>query len=386
VGHALARGAGGDRVRGLLFRHLGGRYLSLVATIFGGLLTVFLIADFVDRAKSYNGPNWIRDVAVLYGYKALVAGHQLAPAALLLGAGALIAVLRARGELSAIRALGFSPWTLYGPVLVVSAAVALALVAVDEAAVGRASQRVDEITTLRFHRWGDWRSFFGRKQWFRHGDRILHLQAGDADEGFRGVTVLTLDPSFALTERLEADTMTHVAGTRWRLTGVTVRRFDGQAGSQLQTLPDGVFDLGVDRSSLSIRPGRPEQMSSAVLRQQIQARRLVGLPDRTFSLALYNRVAVPLMAIPASLLALALALRTGRRGLTTTLMQGLLVTLVLWGLMVVARGLVVGGRLSPSLAAWGPLAVLGVAAVVLARWPTARPGSAWTRLRTFSAP
>jgi len=386
VGDALARRAGRDGVRGLLFRHLVRRYMELSGTILGGLLTVFLIADFVDRAKSYNGPNWLRDVAVLYGYKALVAGHQLAPAALLLAAGALIAVLRSRGELSAIRALGFSPWTLYGPVLLVSATVALALVGVDEVAVGRASQRVDEITTLRFHRWGDWRSFFGRKQWFRRGDRILHLQAGDADQGFRGVTVLTLDASFALTERLEADTMAHLAGTTWRLTGVTVRRFDAQGGSQLRSLPDGAFDLGVDRSNLSIRPGRPEQMSSAVLRQQIRARRLVGLPDRLFSLALYNRVAVPMMAIPASLLALALALRSTRRGLTATLMQGLLVTLVLWGLMVVARGLVVGGRLTPAVAAWAPLGVLGVAALVLARWPLARPRGAGPRLGVYSAP
>jgi len=101
-------------VRGLLFRHLCAMYLRLGSTIFFGVLTVFLVADFVDRAKSYTGPNWIRDVLVLYGYKTVVAGHQLAPAALLLGAGALVAVLRSKGELTAIQALGFSPWTLYG--------------------------------------------------------------------------------------------------------------------------------------------------------------------------------------------------------------------------------------------------------------------------------
>ncbi len=348
-------------------------YLRLASTIFGGVLTVFLVADFVDRAKSYTGPNWIRDVLVLYGYKALVAGHQLAPAALLLGAGALVAVLRSKGELTAIQALGFSRWTLYGPVLLVSCTVAVGLVFLDESVVGRASRRVDEITTLRFHRWGDWRSFFGRKQWFRQGDRILHLQDGSGDEGFRGVTVLTLDSSFALTERMEADTMTHVEGTRWRLTGVAVRSFGGRAGSTIRSLPDGVFDLGVERSDLSIRPGRPEQMSSRILEEQIRARRRVGLPDRLFSLALHNRLAVPLMAVPAALLALALALRTGRQGITAVLMQGLLVTLALWGLMVVARGLVVGGRLAPEVAAWTPVVVLGVTAVALARWPQARP-------------
>lgn len=348
-------------------------YLRLAATIFGGVLTVFLVADFVDRAKSYTGPNWLRDVLVLYGYKAVVAGHQLAPAALLLGAGALVAVLRAKGELTAIQALGFSRWTLYGPVLLVASTLAVGLVVLDESVVGRASRRVDEITTLRFHRWGDWRTFFGRKQWFRQGNRILHLQEGSADEGFRGVTALTLDASFALTERLEADTMTHVEGSRWRLTDVSVRTFDGRGGSRLRSVPDGVFDLGVERSDLTIRPGRPEQMSSRVLDEQIRARGRVGLPDRLFSLALHNRVAIPLMGVPAALLALALALRTGRKGVTAVLMQGLLVTLALWGLMVVARGLVVGGRLTPAVAAWAPLVLLGVTAVAFANWPQTRP-------------
>jgi lipopolysaccharide export system permease protein len=359
-------------VRGLLFRHLAGMYLRLASTIFGGILTVFLVADFVDRAKSYSGPNWIRDVLVLYGYKAVVAGHQLAPAALLLGAGALVAVLRSKGELTAIQALGFSRWTLYGPVLLVSGTLAVGLVVFDESLVGRASRRVDEITTLRFHRWGDWRSFYGRKQWFRQGDRILHLQDGSADEGFRGITVLTLDAAFALTERLEADTMTHLEGTRWQLTAVSVRTF-GRSGSKLRSLPDGVFDLGVERSDLSIRPGRPEHMSSRILAEQIRARRRVGLSDKLFSLALHNRVAVPLMAVPAALLALALALRAGRKGITAVLMQGLVVTLALWGLMVVARGLVLGGRLSPPVAAWAPLVLLGLTALAMARWPQARP-------------
>ena len=159
-------------------------YLRLASTIFGGVLTVFLVADFVDRAKSYNGPNWIRDVLVLYGYKAVVAGHQLAPAALLLGAGAMVAVLRSKGELTAIQALGFSRWTLYGPVLVVSCVVAAGLVVLDESVVGLASRRVDEITTLRFHRWGDWRSVYGRKHGFGRATRFCTSRTGTPRRAF----------------------------------------------------------------------------------------------------------------------------------------------------------------------------------------------------------
>ena len=47
--------------------------------------------------------------------------------------------------------------------------------------------------------------------------------------------------------------MTYLEGTRWRLTGVSMRTFDGRAGSRMRSLADGTFDLGVERSDLSIR-------------------------------------------------------------------------------------------------------------------------------------
>ena len=88
---------GGGLMRGLLLRHVLRRYLVLVGAVLAGLLVVFLVADFVDRARAYTGPNWVRDVVELYGWKAVVATHQLAPAALLLASATLVSLLRRRG-------------------------------------------------------------------------------------------------------------------------------------------------------------------------------------------------------------------------------------------------------------------------------------------------
>ncbi|HUM13510.1 MAG TPA: LptF/LptG family permease [Myxococcaceae bacterium] len=353
-------------MRGLLLRHLLRRYLVLVAAVLAGLLVVFLVADFVDRARSYTGPNWVRDVAELYAWKALVAAHQLAPAALLLAGAALVSLLRRRGELTAILALGFGRRMLFLPVGAVALAAAVGLGLLDEFVVGRASRRVDEITALRFHRWGDWRSFYERKQWFRHDDRILHLESGDVESGFQGVTVLRLTPEFDLAERVDAQRMEHAGGTRWRLVGVTRRTFDRRGGLKLTQLPEETLDLGITRVLLGIRPGRPEQMRLSVLRQQISARREVGLSDRLYLLALGNRFAYPLAGVPAALVAVALALRPGRGGsLTGALVEGLAVTMGLWGLTVIARALVSAGRLAPLVAAVLPLLALSLALAIL---------------------
>ncbi len=362
-------------MRGLLLRHVLRRYLVLVGAVLAGLLVVFLVADFVDRARAYTGPNWVRDVLELYGWKAVVATHQLAPAALLLASASLVSLLRRRGELTAILALGFGRRALILPVGAVALAAALLLGLLDELVVGHASRRVDEITALRFHRWGDWRSYFERKQWFRHQDRILHLESGDVESGFRGVTVLRLTPQFELAERVDAAGMEHAGGTRWRLRGVTRRAFDLHGGLKLTELTEETVDLGIRASLLAIRPGRPEQMRLPVLRQQIRARREVGLPDRLFLLALGNRFAYPLAGVPAALVAVALALRPGRGGsLTGALVEGLAVTMGLWGLTVVARALVNAGRMAPFVAAALPILALTVALAALLWVP---PG--WAR-------
>jgi lipopolysaccharide export system permease protein len=362
-------------MRGLLLRHVLRRYLVLVGAVLAGLLVVFLVADFVDRARAYTGPNWVRDVLELYGWKAVVATHQLAPAALLLASAALVSLFRRKGELTAILALGFGRRALLLPVGAVALGAALLLGLLDELAVGHASRRVDEITALRFHRWGDWRSYFERKQWFRHQDRILHLESGDVESGFRGVTVLRLTPAFELAERVDALGMEHAGGTRWRLHGVTRRAFDQRGGLKLTELTEETVDLGIPASLLAIRPGRPEQMRLPVLRQQIRARREVGLPDRLYLLALGNRFAYPLAGVPAALVAVALALRPGRgASLTGALVEGLAVTMGLWGLTVVARALVNAGRMAPFVAAALPILALTVALAALLWLP---PG--WAR-------
>jgi lipopolysaccharide export system permease protein len=346
-----------------VFRYVSRTYLQLFAGIFLTILTIFLMTDFVDRAKSYTGPNWVLDVAELYAWKAVLVAQQLAPAALLLGAGAAVSVIRKRGELTALDALAFGPRAVYVPVAVWTAVLCVAFVAFDELAVVKAGPKVDEITTTRFKRWGDWRFFFQPKQWFRLGDRIYYLRAGDADAGFRDVTVLQLTSEFELQGRIDADSMHFVQGTTWRLLGVTDRAFLPGGRSEVRTAPEQEYDLGAPGNAFRIRKGRPEQMRLPMLLDQIDARAEVGLPTQQFRLALHNRFAYPLAGFPAALLAVGLALRRERKGhLTTALLEGLAIALGLWGVMVVCKTLVLSERLSPAVAAWTPLVALVAAA------------------------
>jgi lipopolysaccharide export system permease protein len=346
-----------------LFRYVLRTYATFAAGIFAGMLAIFLVVDFVDRSKSYTGPNWVRDVAELYGWKALQVIQQLGPAALMLGAGVAVSALRKRGEVTAMRSLSLGPSILYLPIGLCALLSALGLMAFDEGLVTKAGRRVDEIQAHRFDRWGDWRIYYQPKQWFRRGDWVLFLRRGDAERGFEEVTLLKLTQGFELSQRIDAGRMEHVESTRWRLSEVVERSFSPDGESPLRNLDSGLYDLGVPKSALNIMTGRPEQMRLPELREQIRARRAVGLPTRSFDLTLHNRFAYPLAGVPAALLAIGLALRPNRKGhLTTALVEGLVVAMSLWGMMVVCKALVVNDRVAAGFAAWAPVALLSLLA------------------------
>lgn len=349
-----------------LQRYVLRSYAFFVVAILGMVLAIFLVTDFVDRAKAYTGPNVVRDVAILYGYKALVFTHQLGSAVMLLAAGACVSALRKRGEVTAMSALTFGPSALYLPVALLAFVFCSGLVAFDEYVVTNAARQVEEITVHRFNRWGDWRFYFLPKQWYRRGDQLFYLRHGDADKGFGDVTILTVSPDFTLRRRVDAKEMVHLDGTRWRLTELVDRTFTPDGATHVDTQPSEELDLGVGKEGFRVLLGRPEQMRLSELTDQIRTRKEVGLPVQQFLLGLHNRFAYPFAGLPAALLAVGLALRPGRKGhLTTAMVEGLIVAVVLWGLMVVCRTLVLAERMPPVLAAWAPFAILSVAAALL---------------------
>jgi lipopolysaccharide export system permease protein len=345
----------------ILLRYVARTYLASFAGILAAGLAIFLVADFVDRASMYVGPHWVVNVAILYWYKALVAIRQLAPAALLLAAGTSISILRKRGELTAMSALTVGPTVLYAPIAVCALALAAGLVAFDEWVVVKAARRVDEIHVTSFGRWGDWRFFFSPQKWFRRQDRIFYLRSGDTESGFSDVTVFRLTPDFQIAERIDAQRLTYLGGTRWALDGVVERRFPAPGHTQLRVLPHAEYDLQTTERPFRIRRGRPEQMRIPELREQIRARREGGLSTSLYALALHNRFAYPLAGLPAALLAAGFALRPGRKGhLTASIVEGVVVAVVLWGMMVILRTLATAQHVSAPVAAWAPFALLAV--------------------------
>lgn len=351
----------------LLMRMVTRLYLTLFLSALGAVLLIFLVADFADRLGAYlNHP--LSEIADLYWNKALVAVHQLAPAAMLLAAGATVSTLRQRGEWVAMQALGLSRLVIVLPVAVLTVGFAVLLMGFDELVVTNAGPRVDTLMVGTFNRRGDFRFFYSPHQWFRFSRHLVYVRGGADGALLKDVSIFEVDEAFRVVRRLDAAELHHRRGIEWEARQAREREFLESGESPFETRESvPVLLAGSNDDSFRVKAGRAEFMPTLELLNQLQVRARVGLPTERLVLALHNRFAYPATGFAATMLALALALRPMRRGhLTLALVEGLAVTMTLFGLLLVARALVLGEHVTAPMAAWAP--IVGLLLVSAAMW------------------
>jgi lipopolysaccharide export system permease protein len=355
----------------ILFRYAARRTLAAMLGALAGVVALYLAVDFVDNSSAFVGPGWIPAALELYANKAAVVARQIAPAALLLGASVAVSGFRSTREWTAMRAVGLGPWRLAVPVLAVTFAAGLALVALHDVVGVRAAERAEEINALRFGRGGDKRRFLAArepKRWFRgeDGRRIYYLRGRLPGGGFENVTVLEVDDRFRLVRRIDAEQMRPDEG-EWVLEEVEDRAFSDDGTMTLARAGERRYRFDEPPEAFSVVAGRPDQMRWRTLVDQIALRRRLGLATVEFELERDNRIAYPFAAVPGALLALALALRRNRKGhVSAALGEAVAVSLLFWAAQGVSWALALSGRVPTEMAAWAPNVLFlaaGIAAV-----------------------
>ncbi len=348
-------------VPGLLTRYLALSYVrAAIATLFG-VVAVVLVVDIADRAYSFRGAGWFANVVRLYANLSVDLAYQVAPSALLLAAGITVSAMRQNGELTAFHALGNSPRRIIAAILTACALGCAGLVVLNEVVVVEAARKADEIKATKFRRSGDFRAYLEPQHWFRSGNRLYNLRGVD-DEAFTDVSLYELDGSFGLQRRIDAARMVPTEDGKWLLEEAVVSRFG--AGERTARERHGALrvDLPESPEDLRVHGGKPRQMGLFALWEQVQVRERMGLSSLEYLHELHNRIAYPFAALPGALLAIRLALRRNRKGhLATALAEGILISLVVFSLLTVFRALGISGSLPPVVAAWMPVALLGLA-------------------------
>jgi lipopolysaccharide export system permease protein len=355
-----------------LFLHLARRALLAFLGALVAVVVLFVAVEFAEGASLFKGEGAFRAALQVYLYRAAAVAWQTAPAAMLLAASLTATGIRRTREYDAMRALGLGPWRVAAPVLVVAALVASGMVVFDDLVAAGAAARADEIKAARGQGTSAWSRWQGRKSWFRgrDGRRIYELRASGPEGSFERVTVLELGTDFRLSRRLDAARMLPGPEGTWVLEGVEERRFLPNGEMTLERMDRRAERFDEDPEAFAVRPGWPAQMRRQVLAEQVAVRSRLGLPTSEYALEWHRKLAYPFAAVPAALLALALALRRARKGfVTASLVEAVGVSLAFYGMQGLAWSLARSGQLPPGAAAWLPDALLAAAGLwALRRW------------------
>lgn len=358
---------------GVLDRMLLREMARLFFATLSGVVLLYLVIDFADHAGSYSGRGWGAAVAQLYLNKAAVVTYQLAPAALILSAALLVAQLSRRGELVALFGIGIRPARLALPVAVFAALAGGGLLLLHERVVVRADEQVDRITLSRFHTWNDWGNYLIGASWVRGREgRIFHLGPRADDGAFAPATVLEIGAPFRLVRRIDARRLEPSGPSKWRLVdavetlylapdGGNPRMEEKRSAVLLAPFPDTPEEL-------ELRSGRPRQMRWGTLREEAARRERLGQPAHEFRVALAERAAAPLQAVPAALASLGITLWRGASGkrrartLSAAVALGVALTMGFWAVSVVSHAAALAGTLPTAFAAALPPALCALCA------------------------
>jgi LPS export ABC transporter permease LptG/LPS export ABC transporter permease LptF len=308
--------------------------------------------------------------------------YQIAPLAVLIAVLVTFGVLNRNSELIAMKATGISLYRLVVPIVSIAAILSVSLFLFDEFYLPQANRRQEALrSTIKgrppqtfLHPEQKW--IFGQPHPGEPG-RIFYYQFFDPDRNeFANLSVFEFDPAtFALSRRIFAARATWDADTSaWRfqngwqrdIAGANVvensyREFKQAAFAEIHEEP-GYFK----KESL-----QSQEMNFGQLDRYIGDLSQSGFDTMRLRVALWHKLAYPLVAIVMAVLAIPFALSMGRRGSLMGIAVAIVVALAYWVIDGLFGAMGNVNYLPAALAAWSSDVLFGlVGGYLLLRTPT----------------
>ncbi len=306
--------------------------------------------------------------------------YQIAPLAVLISVLVTFGVLNRNSEIIAMKATGISLYRLVVPIVSISAILAVCLFLFDQFYLPQANRRQEALrSTIKgrppqtfLHPEHNW--IFGQPRPGEPG-RIFYYQFFDPDrKEFANLSVFEFDPStFSLTRRIFAarvywddDPGSWVFQNGWD------RDLDGANVTHYQEFKNTAFAEIHEEPSYFVKENKQSQeMNFGQLRSYINDLRQSGFDTMRLRVALWHKLAYPLIAIVMAVQAIPFALSMGRRGSLTGIAVAISVALAYWVIDGLFGAMGNVNYLPAPLAAWSADVLFGlVGGYLLLRTPT----------------
>ncbi len=306
--------------------------------------------------------------------------YQIAPLAVLIAVLVTFGVLNRNSELIAMKATGISLYRLVVPIVSIAAVLAVSLFLFDEFYLPQANRRQEALRNFIkgkppqtvLHPGENW--IFGQP---RPGEpaRIFYYQFFDSNQSeFANLSVFEFDPStFALSRRIfAARAAWDPANGSWRFLNGWQRDFEGTNITQYREFKQTSFaEIHEEPGYFKKESLQSQEMNFGQLDRYIGDLRQSGFDTMRLRVALWHKLAYPLIAVVMAVLAIPFALSMGRRGSLTGIAVAIAVALAYFVVEELFGAMGNVNYLPAPLAAWSPDILFGlVGGYLLLRTPT----------------
>src|SRR6202167_638005 len=253
--------------------------------------------------------------------------YQIAPLAVLIGVLVTFSVLNRTSEIIAMKATGISLYRLVIPIVSIAACLAVCLFLFDQYYLPQANRRQESLRNVikgrppqtYLHPEAQW--IFGPKSAPGEPGCIFYYQFFDPDTNeFANLSVFEFNPvTFQLTGRVFAQRAAWDNDSEtWRFENGWVREIQGADVKAYRTFLKTSFpEMRATPDYFKKEDLQSQEMNFGQLDRYIRDLRQSGIDTKRLSVALWRKLAYPLIGVVMSILAIPFALSMGRRGSIT---------------------------------------------------------------------
>jgi LPS export ABC transporter permease LptG len=306
--------------------------------------------------------------------------YTIAPLAVLIAVLVTFGVLNRNSEIIAMKATGISLYRLVIPIVSIALILAVGLFLFDQFYLPQANRKQEALrSTIKGH---PPQTFLNpERQWIfgqshtGEPDHIFYYQFFDRDrQEFANMSVFELDPTtFAVSRHIfAARVLWDSEAGAWRFQNGWERDFDGANQTNFREYINTSFsEIHEDPSYFSKEIVPSQEMNFGQLDHYIRDLSQSGFDTMRLRVALWHKLAYPLIAVVMAMLAIPFALSMGRRGSLTGIAIAVAVAISYWVVNGLFESMGNVAYLPAPLAAWSSDILFGLAGgYLLLRTPT----------------
>ena len=344
----------------VLKRYVLKTFLSFYLISAGGFLGIFLMGDFFDRGDEFISRSTpLADILLYYIYKIPFTMFYMAPQSVLLATVLAISSLAKTNEIIAMKACGISITRITLPIIGVSIAIALLVVANSEFLSPITSQRMNHIYYVQVKKGTNLKGIETTKIWYKSKTgAIWNIDQYNPEElTLTEISIFNTINNRLIAQRIDAEKAVWV-NQQWKFMNGKIRTFGPLGLVKTDFFESRSFAVPEIPSDFITIRRRPEEMSLKNMYQEIVEQQSEGKDVTRKWLDFNYRLSYPFIGVVLALVGIPLSLRSSRQGgllFSVAVNLGIGVSFSFFYAMCVSMGR--AGTFDPVFATWGPIAL-----------------------------